>query len=294
VLAVVQDRAEQKRWLADNGFPVGPWRTASNSDDVAEAARALGRCRLKSRHGGYDGRGQARLEPTEEPVALGVAAEQAWQEMGAVACVVERELDLSAEFSVMVARRPSGQIAIYPPARNWHVGGILDLSVIPGDLPDRAIATATSQTRRMAEVFGLEGVLAVEWFLTIDGEVFVNELAPRPHNTFHTTKSACLTSQFEQFVRAVCDLPLGSTDLVRPVALANLLGDLWMGDRTPALDEVLAIPGVRLHLYGKAPRRARKIGHLLAVEATPELALEKVREARAVLARSTRPLPAQA
>jgi 5-(carboxyamino)imidazole ribonucleotide synthase len=292
VLAAVQDRAEQKLWLAAHGFPVGTWHPAHGPADVAEAARALGRCRLKSRHGGYDGRGQARLEPADDPLGLAVAAEQAWQAMGGVPCVVERELDLAAEFSVMVARRPSGQVAVYPPARNWHVEGILDLSVMPGDLPDRAIAAATSHSRRMAEAFGLEGVLAVEWFLTANGEVLVNELAPRPHNTFHTTKSACLTSQFEQFVRAICDLPLGSTDLVRPVALANLLGDLWMGDRAPALDEVLAIPGVRLHLYGKTPRRARKIGHLLAVGATAETALEAVREARSALARSTRPIPA--
>jgi 5-(carboxyamino)imidazole ribonucleotide synthase len=136
----------------------------------------------------------------------------------------------------------------------------------------------------MADAFALEGILAVEWFLTRDGEVLVNELAPRPHNTFHATQNACVTSQFEQFVRAVCDLPLGSTELVRPTALANLLGDAFLGPRPPAIERALAIPGVRLHLYGKAPRRYRKVGHLLAVESTPERAIERVREARRVLA----------
>jgi 5-(carboxyamino)imidazole ribonucleotide synthase len=163
------------------------------------------------------------------------------------------------------------------------VDGILDVSVIPGRLREHAIATATRQTAAMADAFGLEGLLAVEWFLTASGEVLVNELAPRPHNTFHSTQSACVTSQFEQFVRAICDLPLGATDVVRPVALANLLGDVFLGPRPPALEQALAIPGVRLHLYGKAPRRYRKVGHLLAVEVTPELAIARVREARRVL-----------
>jgi len=276
ILATVQDRAAQKRWLARHGFPVGAWREADSEATLAEAARALGACRAKTRRGGYDGRGQARLARPD-------AAPGAWAAIGAQPCVVERELELAAEFSLLVARRPSGQTAVYPPAQNWHVDGILDVSVIPGRLPEHAIATATRQTRAMAEAFALEGVLAVEWFLTRDGEVLVNELAPRPHNTFHATQNACVTSQFEQFVRAVCDLPLGSTDVVRPVALANLLGDVFLGPRPPAIATALAIPGVRLHLYGKEPRRYRKVGHLLAVEATPEEAIARVREARRAL-----------
>jgi len=276
ILAVVQDRAAQKRWLGAHGFPVGAWREADSEASLAEAARALGACRAKTRRGGYDGRGQARL--TRAETAAGT-----WAAIGGQPCVVERELDLVAEFSLLVARRPSGETAVYPPAQNWHVDGILDVSVIPGQLPEHAIALATRQTRAMADAFGLEGVLAVEWFLTRDGEVLVNELAPRPHNTFHATQNACVTSQFEQFVRAVCDLPLGSVEMVRPTALANLLGDVFLGPRPPAIEQALAIPGVRLHLYGKEPRRYRKVGHLLAVEATPELAITRVREARRVL-----------
>jgi 5-(carboxyamino)imidazole ribonucleotide synthase len=276
ILAVVQDRAAQKRWLSSHGFPVGPWREADTESALADSVRALGASRAKTRRGGYDGRGQARLARPD-------AASGAWAAIGSQPCVVERELELAAEFSLLVARRPSGDTAVYPPAQNWHVDGILDVSVIPARLPEAAIATATRQTRAMADAFGLEGLLAVEWFLTRDGEVLVNELAPRPHNTFHATQNACVTSQFEQFVRAVCDLPLGSTEVVRPTALANLLGDVFLGPRPPALEQALAIPGIRLHLYGKAPRRYRKVGHLLAVEATPEQAIARVREARRVL-----------
>lgn len=276
ILSVVQDRAAQKRWLSSHGFPVGPWREADSEEALAAAARALGACRAKTRRGGYDGRGQARLARPD-------AAAGAWAAIGAQPCVVERELELEAEFSMLVARRPSGETAVYPPAQNWHVDGILDVSVIPGRLREHAIATATRQTGAMADAFGLEGLLAVEWFLTASGEVLVNELAPRPHNTFHSTQSACVTSQFEQFVRAICDLPLGATDVVRPVALANLLGDVFLGPRPPALEQALALPGVRLHLYGKAPRRYRKVGHLLAVETTAERAIARVREARRVL-----------
>ena len=277
VLEVVQDRAAQKHWLTAHDFPVGPWRQADSAAEVAAAVGALdGPCRAKTRQGGYDGRGQAQLASASDATA-------AWQVIGAKACVVERELDLAAELSVLVARRPSGDCVVYPPARNWHVDGILDVSVMPGELPVDAVVTAMRHSEAMATAFGLEGVLAVEWFLTRSGEVLVNELAPRPHNTFHATQNACVTSQFEQFVRAVCDLPLGSVEVVRPTALANLLGDLWLGSRQPAIERALAIPGVRLHLYGKAPRKNRKIGHLLAVADTPDQAVERVREARRVL-----------
>jgi 5-(carboxyamino)imidazole ribonucleotide synthase len=273
VLAAVQDRLVQKEWLVAHGFPVGPFRAADSPAALAAAARALGSCRAKSRHGGYDGRGQLRLAAPED-------AERAWQVVGGAPCVVEAELDLAAELSVMVARAPSGAVALFPPARNWHVDGVLDVSVLP--LPgetDDAAARALAHTRAMADAFALEGVLAVEWFVTRDGGVCVNELAPRPHNTFHTTRLACATSQFEQLVRAVCDLPLGDPSAVRPVALANLLGDLWLHG-PPAFARALELPGVHLHLYGKAPRPGRKVGHLLAAGATAADALALVVEAR--------------
>ena len=279
LLGIVQDRAAQKRWLSDQGFPIGSWREAGSPEELSIAAAALGRCRAKSRHGGYDGRRQHRFSAAMTSAEIA----RAWEAVGAAACVVEAELDLEAELSVMVARRPSGESVVYPPPQNWHRDGILDLSVLPGELPERAVAEAKRQTLAMAEAFGLEGLLAVEWFLTRDGRVLVNEMAPRPHNTFHATDAACVTSQFEQLVRAVCDLPLGSTDITRPTALLNLLGDLWLKDAPPPIEQVLAIPGLRLHLYGKAPRPGRKVGHLLAVAETPALALERVRAAREIL-----------
>lgn len=279
LLEVVQDRAVQKRWLMEHGFPVGDWRDVDSPAALAAAAAELAPGRAKSRRGGYDGRGQHRFASSLDDI------DAAWNSVGAQPCVVEREIDLAAELSVMVARRPSGESKVFPPAQNWHRDGILDVSVLPGDLPAAAVEEAKRHTIAMAEAFGLEGLLAVEWFLTRDGRVLVNELAPRTHNTFHATDLACATSQFEQLVRAICDLPLGSTDVVRPTALFNLLGDLWSNDRLPAFDEVLAIPGVRLYLYGKTPRPARKVGHVLATADTPAAALDKARQVRALLQR---------
>jgi len=273
ILAMVQDRAVQKAWLAAAGLPLGPWREAADSASAAAAVEVLGGpCRVKSRTGGYDGRGQARV------AAPGDAAEllRAW---GPTPCVVERELELAAELSVLVARRPSGEVAVYPPARNVHEAGILTVSQLPGELPAAACDRADAIARRLADELALEGLLAVELFLTTGGDVLVNELAPRPHNTFHTAAAACATGQFEQLVRAVCDLPLGDTRVVRPAALANLLGELWDGG-APPFERALALPGVTLSVYGKAPRPGRKLGHLVASADTPAAALALVEEAR--------------
>src|SRR5262249_20282154 len=157
---------------------------------------------------------------------------------------------LAMELSVMVARRPGGEVAVYPPALNHHERQILVWSVLPAPLEPRVVREAQEIARRIAEGLGLEGLLAVELFLTRGGSPLGNELAPRRHNAFHATEVACLTSQFEQHVRAVCDLPLGSVDVVRPAAIMNLLGEHWMGAEPPAFDAALALPGVRLHLYG--------------------------------------------
>jgi 5-(carboxyamino)imidazole ribonucleotide synthase len=275
VLGLVQDRARQKGWLATHGFPVGPYREVRSAEELA-AAWALGPFRLKACQGGYDGRSQARVPSAE-------AAPAAWRELGEVPCVAERELDLAAELSVLIARRPSGEVATFPAAQNWHDDGILSISVLPGALPEATTRRAAELARGIAEGLGVEGLLAVEFFVTRDGELYVNELSPRPHNTFHAAETACLTGQFEQLVRAICDLPLGSTQVLRPTALANLLGDLWLGPTPPALDRALALPGVRLNLYGKAPRKGRKIGHLLAVAASADEAVALVREARRLL-----------
>jgi 5-(carboxyamino)imidazole ribonucleotide synthase len=280
VLFVVQDRARQKDWLQAHGFPVGPYRKALSEAELGKAAAGLGgRCYVKATRGGYDGRGQELLSAPED-------AKRVWERLGALEVVVERALELESELSVLVARRPSGEARTYPPALNHHMKGILEWSVLPGPVSPGICAQAEAITRDIATALGVEGLLVAEFFLTRSGELFVNELAPRPHNTFHTTEVACATSQFEQLTRAVCDLPLGSTEVLRPAAIVNLLGDLWVGDSTPAFDRALEIPGVTVHLYGKrAARPGRKMGHLSAIAATPDEALRKVQQARERLIR---------
>jgi len=280
VLHVVQDRARQKDWLAERGFPVGPYRKASTEVELREAAQALGgRCYVKSTRGGYDGRGQEILAAPED-------AGRIWKSLGEGPVVVEKGLELDSELSVLVARRPSGEARTYAPALNHHVKGILEWSVLPGPLPHAVANQAESIARDIAAALGVEGLLVAEFFLTRAGDLLVNELAPRPHNTFHSTEVACATSQFEQHTRSVCDLPLGSTELLRPAAIVNLLGDLWIGDATPPFDRALELPGVQVHLYGKrVARPGRKMGHLSAIGATPEEALQKVQEARSRLVR---------
>ena len=242
VLGIIRDRKVQRTWLAEQNFPQGPWRAADGVEELKSAARALGaRCRAKAARGGYDGRGQAPLPSPDD-------AAQTHQALGGAPAVLELELDLAAEISVLVARNPSGETAVFPPARNHHKDSILDISHIPSMLPAEVEARARDLATAIANAIELEGILAVELFITQSGEMLVNELAPRPHNTFHATELACETSQFEQLVRASCDLPLGSTRLVQPVALANLLGDLWH-DGPPPFERVLAMEGLHLFLY---------------------------------------------
>jgi 5-(carboxyamino)imidazole ribonucleotide synthase len=284
VLEIVQDRGRQKQWLADHRFPMGAYRDVASEAELADAVTGLsGPVFVKSCTGGYDGRGQALLQSATE-------AHAAWRAIGGGPAVAERALDLELEFSVMVARTSNGEVAVFPPALNHHEERILAWSVIPGPLPPPAAARGTALAREIAEAIGLEGLLAVELFLLRDGTVLVNELAPRPHNSFHATERACITSQFEQHVRAVCSLPLGATDIVTPAAIVNLLGDLWQHG-APPFERALRLSGVRLHLYGKkGARPGRKMGHLSAIGDSPEAAVARAREAMAVLelARGTR------
>jgi 5-(carboxyamino)imidazole ribonucleotide synthase len=251
-----------------------------------------GRCFCKSATGGYDGRGQGKVgfsgPPTEEELA------GAWAALGKGPGVVEQAIDLEREISILVARSPRGEVKVYPAAWNHHENQILEWSVIPAPLPGTMAAEATQLAEAIAGAFLLEGILAVELFVTKDGRILVNELAPRPHNSYHASERACVTSQFEQLVRAVCNLPLGETGVVEPCAIANLLGDLWLapgsapasaaGRRVPHFDRALSVPGVRLHLYEKLrPRKGRKMGHLSAVAATPEQAVELVLKAKSLL-----------
>lgn len=281
VLFIVQDRARQKEWLRDHGFPLGQFRVVRSADDTVAAAREFGACIVKAASGGYDGRGQSRVFHLEE-------AAPAWTRIGATVCVAEQFLDLSAELSVLVARSPGGDVRAYPPSRNHHTEGVLSWSVIPGNFDDDVVRRATEIACGIAEQLGVIGLLAVELFLLDDGSLCVNELAPRPHNSYHHSERACVTSQFEQLVRAVCGLPLGDTDVVRPAAIYNLLGDLWTGAEPPDVAGVLGLPGVRVHLYGKGEARpGRKMGHLSACGASSDAALERVVDAYRRLSIST-------
>jgi 5-(carboxyamino)imidazole ribonucleotide synthase len=273
VLALVQDRARQKQWLETHGFPVGPYQAVGSVAECEQAVAAFGASYIKASTGGYDGRGQVQVTTAAE-------CKDAWSALRAERCVVEQALELEREVSVMIARRPGGESATYSPALNHHAAGQLEWSVIPAPVPAALAHEITVLGTAIAQELDVVGLLAVEMFVTRSGRLLVNELAPRPHNSFHHTVEACVTSQFEQLVRAVCDLPLGVTDIERPAAIANILGDAWRDGRPPDFSAALAVPGTRLHLYGKRdPRPARKMGHLAAVGDTPEEALARVTEA---------------
>lgn len=272
VLEIIQDRVTQKTWLDRLGFPVGPYRVARTEPELAEALHALGPSFVKAARGGYDGRGQYEASSAAD-------ATRAFAALAGEPCVVERALTIEKEISVLVARRPGGESAVYPAALNHHEARILAWSVIPAPIEPRLASRAEELARAVASALEIEGLLCVEIFVT-DGDLLVNELAPRPHNSYHASVVACATSQFEQHVRAVCDLPLGATTVVRPAAISNLLGDLWESG-TPPFERALELPGVRLHLYGKAGARpGRKMGHLSAAADTPEAAATLVNEAR--------------
>jgi 5-(carboxyamino)imidazole ribonucleotide synthase len=278
ILAMVQDRIRQKNWLRDQGFPVGPYRAIYSESDLADAIVELGdRIYLKRSQGGYDGRGQIKLEGKASDAGV------AWRALGEQPCVAEKAFDLKSEISVMVARNPSGEVVAYPAARNHHEQQILVWSALPSSIPASLESEAQKLATTMGRQLGLEGLLAVEMFVTQGDGLFVNELAPRPHNSYHASERCCVTSQFEQAVRAVCDLPLGDVRIVRPAAIANLLGDLWLAGE-PRFAQALAVPEVSLHLYEKHTARAgRKMGHLSATADTAEEAVARVLEAKSRL-----------
>ncbi len=288
MLRIIQDRIEQKHWLRKHGFPVGEFRAVSSLDEVRAAIQQLGpRCFCKSATGGYDGRGQGKVGFRSGPVTE-EDIRGAWESLGEGPGVVEQAIDLEREISVLVARSPRGEVKVYPAAWNHHENQILDWSVIPAPIEPALEARAREIAGEIADTFALEGLLCCELFVSRTGELLVNELAPRPHNSYHESERACVTSQFEQAIRAVCDLPLGDVDVVQPAAIANLLGDLWLTEdgkpREVCFDKALAVPGVRLHLYEKLkPRRGRKMGHLSAVGRTADEAVELVLRAKAAL-----------
>ncbi len=277
VLHTSQHRIREKTFLTNAGLPLTPFRTVLNSDDLARAVADLG-CPsiLKTADFGYDGKGQARVTSPEQ-------AESAWTSIGRVPAVLEALISFDCEVSVVAARGFDGAYADWGVIENRHHNSILDISIAPASLPDAVAREAREITRTVLEALDVVGVLCVEFFVEPGGRLMINELAPRPHNSGHLTFDASVTSQFEQQLRAVCGLPLGSTELLRPAAMANLLGDIWQAHE-PHWQAALAHPDVKLHLYGKvAPRAGRKMGHLTALASDPSRALDLVQSARNAL-----------
>ena len=274
ILLIAQDRLREKEFLAGAGFPVAPFRRVKSAADLRSALETVGRPSiLKGAAFGYDGKGQQRIDPETDLNTI-------WSARGDAECVLERVIDFEKEISVIVARGPDGKTALFPVCENIHRHHILDLTLAPARVSDRVAGVACELAREVAESLDLVGLLAVEMFLQRDGELIINELAPRPHNSGHWTIEGCVTSQFEQQLRAVCGLPLGGTDALRPAAMVNLLGDIW-SQGEPDWAAALAEPNVHLHLYGKhEPRPGRKMGHLTALAETVEAAAANAQRAR--------------
>jgi 5-(carboxyamino)imidazole ribonucleotide synthase len=284
LLHTVQDRLREKQGLVGLGLRVAPFASITSDEELAEAAAAIpGPGVLKTSSFGYDGKGQVRVASAADLPA-------AWESLGRVPAVLEELVPFTEEVSVVAARGVAGEVSVYEPFSNEHVNHILDVTVCPAQLDTHVDAEIQRIASRVLEGFDVVGVLCIELFLLEGGGVLVNEIAPRPHNSGHLTVDAHLCSQFENQVRAVAGLPLGSGARTGPpAAMANLLGDIWEGGE-PDWAAALALPGVSLHLYGKAaPRPGRKMGHLTATAETAELAALRVRAAREALAQ---PIPA--
>jgi 5-(carboxyamino)imidazole ribonucleotide synthase len=251
------------------------------TEELASALSSVGApAVLKTAAFGYDGKGQARVHSRNLP-----EADAAWAALGRAPCVLEAFIEFEREVSVIAARGANGAVAFFPIFENDHRNHILDVTTAPAPLSLSEENLAHEIARAILDALSYVGVLCIELFHTRDGRLLVNEIAPRPHNSGHLTIDACVTSQFEEQLRAVCGLPLGSTEPLRPAAMANLLGDLWAGG-VPRWENACAVPGVALHLYGKKePRPGRKMGHLTALASTTEGARRKVLEARAALTR---------
>lgn len=281
ILHTTQNRLREKNFLSRHGFPVTPYKAISSIKDLRAGLAEFGYpAILKTAGFGYDGKGQVKIkapsdiEPESE-AALAVAGKQE--------LVLEAFVDFDRELSVVAARGVDGDFAHWGAIENQHSNHILDISIAPANVPPEVSSEAVAITRGVLEQLGVVGVMCVEFFLTRQGKLLINELAPRPHNSGHLTFDACVTSQFEQQLRAVCGLPLGSTEFLRPAAMANLLGDLWQKGE-PDWVAACAMPEIKLHLYGKMiPKSGRKMGHLTAMAETADEAAKLVRAAREAL-----------
>ncbi len=277
ILHITQNRLREKTFLSANGFPVTPFRHIKTLDDLRFAVGELGfPCVLKTAGFGYDGKGQSKIKSATD-------IEPAFEAMNDKEAILEAFVEFEKEVSVVCARDQMGTFAHYGVIENEHVNHILDVSFAPAIVSEKVFNEAVEIARNITDTMSYVGTLCVELFLTKDGKLLVNELAPRPHNSGHLTFDACITSQFEQQLRAVCGLPLGSTEFCKPAAMANLLGDLWQNGE-PNWTAALSLPNVKLHLYGKAePRKDRKMGHLTVLAETANEAEKIVRQAKTKL-----------
>lgn len=266
-VTITQDRIHEKNFLRDNGFPTAPFAVIHSLDDLKSAIDEIGTpAILKVSRFGYDGKGQFSIKAQSD-------ADKGWENLKGEACVLEQRMPLDIEVSVVMARGLEGEVTTYPVAENIHEEGILDVSVVPARIDKELETKVTDMAKQIATVLDYVGVMAVEFFIS-NGELLVNEIAPRPHNSGHYTLDACVTDQFEQQVRAVCGLPLGDTRLLSPVVMINMLGDIWHGGNAPKWQKLLDHPNVKLHLYGKhVARPGRKMGHFNVLASSVDDAL---------------------
>jgi len=273
-LHICQNREREKNFLRSQGFPCAPFQVVDSAETLASALAEIGTPSvLKTADFGYDGKGQLKIPGPGDAAEL-------WHRFGAPRGVLEKWIPFEAELSVVCARGLNGEVVPFPCSENIHENHILDLSIVPARFAPEIAQRAEKIAAAIAESLDVVGLIAVEFFLTRDGELLVNELAPRPHNSGHFSFDACVTSQFEQQLRAVCGLPLGSPELLRPVVMWNILGDLWKNGE-PDWSVVLREPRAKLHLYGKSEARpGRKMGHVCVMaDSTGEAlaVIEKIR-----------------
>ncbi len=270
VLAICQNRRREKEFLKAQGIPCANFVVVSSHEELSAAVKKIGiPCVLKTADFGYDGKGQAKITNADTNL------ENVWEKIGDGVGVLEAWVPFQLEISVIVARTEDGKTAVYDPAENIHRNHILHLSLSPARISEATRREAQELALKIAEKIKLVGLMAVEMFVQ-DGRIIVNELAPRPHNSGHQTFDANQTSQFEQHVRAVCGLPLGGTQILKPSVMLNLLGDLWRNGQTPDWAMVLKEPAAKLHLYDKGQASAgRKMGHITITADTLEDALKK-------------------
>lgn len=277
VLETAQNRSREKNWLKHNGFPHARFAEVAAGGDLTKGIREVGvPCVLKTADFGYDGKGQLKvMSETDIPAAI--------QRFASQPVVIEQFVEFTCEVSAVVARSANGTTAVFPVAENIHTNHILDFSIVPARVDAVVTAAAERMAREVAAKINLVGVLGVEFFVTKSGAVLINELAPRTHNSGHYTMDACITSQFEQQARAICGLPLGPVTLLSPVVMVNILGDSWTKGE-PDWVKMQSLPGVHLHVYGKAEARpGRKMGHFNVVSTTRDHALAVAQQVHQVL-----------